>query len=310
MTPLPSMTCLESFECVARYESISRAAAELNLTQSAVSRQILQLEEQLDVALFERVRQRIVITDAGKIYLRDVNRIMSDFKRATSKIMACGGTASLLNLAVLPTFATQWLVPRLAGFLQKYSDVTLNLATRTRRFDFETEPFDLAIHYGAASWSGAITRHLMDEETVAVCSPKFQRVHQMKKPADLVGATLLHQSTRTSAWADWFTVVGVENTHPLRGPRFEQFAMIAQAAAYGLGVALLPKMLIEEELAMGKLTLLFPDSLRSEHAYYVAIPENKVSSPLVNAFANWIVKEARSLGQDFITKSHRPSRKS
>jgi LysR family glycine cleavage system transcriptional activator len=309
MTPLPSLTCLESFECVARHESISRAAAELNLTQSAVSRQILQLEELLDVALFERIRQRVVITDAGKMYLKDINRIMIDLKGSTSKIMACGGSASILNLAVLPTFATQWVMPRLSVFMKKNPDVTMNFATRTSQFDFEMEPFDAAIHYGTASWPGAVTHHLMDEDTVAVCSPKFQSLNKIKKPEDLIGTTLLHQSTRASAWAEWFAVMGVDNSHPLRGPRFEQFAMIAQAAVYGLGVALLPKLLIEEELAAGKLALLFSHSLRSANAYYVAVPENKISSPLVTAFTHWILQEAKNAPPAVIRNSHNSSRK-
>jgi len=274
-----------------------------------VSRQILQLEELLDVTLFERVRQRIVITDSGKIYLKDINRIMLDLKGSTSKIMACGGSVSILNLAVLPTFATQWLVPRLPNFVRKNPNATLNFATRTAQFDFETEPFDAAIHYGTASWPGAVTRHLMDEDTIAVCSPKFQAANRIRKPADLVGTTLLHQSTRAAAWAEWFAAVGVENSHPLRGPRFEQFAMIAQAAVYGLGVALLPKLLIEGELVSGKLSLLFSHSVRSADAYYVVVPEGKNSSPLVTAFTQWILQEAKSTSHPMIRKSHNPSKK-
>jgi LysR family glycine cleavage system transcriptional activator len=310
MAHLPSLTCLESFECVARHGIISRAAAELNLTQSAVSRQILQLEQLLDVPLFERVRQRVIITDAGKIYLKDVNRIMIDLKGSTSKIMACGGGASILNLAVLPTFGTQWLVPRLSGFVQMNPEVTLNVAARTTQFDFETEPFDVAIHYGTSSWPGAVTRHLMDEDTVAVCSPKFQAVNRIKKPADLVGATLLHQSTRAGAWSDWFGDVGVDNSHPLRGPRFEQFSMITQAAVYGLGVALLPKLLIEGELASGRLAILFSHSVRSANSYYVAVPEGRSSTPAVTAFIQWILQASKSTLTDIvILKSHKPSKK-
>jgi LysR family glycine cleavage system transcriptional activator len=295
---------------VARHGSISRAAAELNLTQSAVSRQILQLEQLLDVPLFERVRQRVIITDAGKIYLKDVSRIMVDLKGSTSKIMACGGGAGMLHLAVLPTFATQWLVPRLPDFLEKNPEVTLNVATRTTQFDFETEPFDAAIHYGTSNWPGAVTRHLMDEDTVAVCSPKFQVANRIRKTADLVGATLLHQSTRASAWADWFADVGVDNSHPLRGPRFEQFAMISQAAVYGLGVALLPKLLIEGDLAAGRLVVLFSHSVRSENSYYVAVPEGRSSTPVVTAFTQWILQASKMASPDVgIPKFHKPSRK-
>ena len=308
MMPLPSITCLESFECVARHGSVSRAAVELNLTQSAVSRQIHQLEELLDVALFERVRQRVVITDAGKLYLKDVNRIMIDLKDSTSRIMACGGSASLLNIAVLPTFATRWLMPRLSGFLKQYPDITVNFATRTTQFDFESEPFDVAIHYGSSNWPGAVAHHLMDEDTVPVCNPKFETANKIKKPSDLVGATLLHQSTRTTAWAEWFELMGVKNSHPLRGPRFEQFAMIAQAAISGLGVALLPRLLIEDELSLGRLTALFSRSVRSSSSYYVVVPESKISSPLTAAFTEWILREAKGSGKPVIRNYHKLSK--
>lgn len=293
MVPLPSIACLAAFECVARHSSVSRAAAELNLTQSAVSRQIHQLEELLDVALFERVKQRVIITDAGRLYLKDVNRVIVDLKDSTSRIMACGGSASLLNLAVLPTFGTRWLVPRLPNFLSKFPDATVNFSARSSPFDFSVEPFDAAIHYGAPVWPGAVTHHLMDEDTVPVCSPGYERAQRIRKPADLVRAVLLHQSTRTDAWAEWFQAMEIEHMHPLRGPRFEQFGMIAQAAIAGLGVALLPTILIEEELSSGKLSLMFHRSVRSASSYYIVVPETKVASPLTNAFTRWVIREAK-----------------
>jgi LysR family transcriptional regulator, glycine cleavage system transcriptional activator len=293
MTQLPSITCLQSFESVARHGSISRAAVELNLTQSAVSRQILQLEELLDVALFERVRQRVIITDAGKLYLSSIKKILIDLKTSTSQVMACGGTTNLLNLAVLPTFATCWLMPRLSRFLKRHPDTTVNFSTRTTQFDFCIEPFDAAIHYGSRSWPGGVAHHLMDEDTVPVCSPKYETAHRIRKPADLAQTVLLHQSTRTDAWAEWFDIVGVEHAQPRRGPRYEQFAMIAQAAVCGLGVALLPKILIEDELARGRLSVLFAHSIRSANSYYVVVPDDKTPSPVTTAFIHWILSEAK-----------------
>ena len=302
-TILPSIACLQAFESVARHGSITRAAAELNLTQSAVSRQIHQLESLLDVLLFERIRQRVVITDAGKLYLNDVNRAMSGLKDATSRIMACGGNTDLLNLAVLPTFATRWLMPRLKDFIQKHPGATINLATRLVPFDFGVEPFDAGIHYGSATWAGAVAHHLMDEETVPVCSPRFEAEQRIKKPADLMRTVLLHQTTRPEAWTEWFDRAMVENAHALRGPRFEQFTMIAQAAICDLGVALLPKLLIEEELASGKLVMLFDRSIRSANSYYLVVPETKTSSLLTVAFTHWIISQAKKSGNFPKTKT-------
>ncbi|GGG82331.1 LysR family transcriptional regulator [Edaphobacter dinghuensis] len=294
MPELPTISCLQAFESVARHGSITRASVELSLTQSAVSRQIHQLESLLDVSLFERVRQRVVITDAGKLYLNDVSRVMSGLKDATSRIMACGGKTNLLNLAVLPTFATRWLMPRLNDFLEKHPGVTINLATRLVPFDFGMEPFDAGIHYGSPDWPGAVAHHLVDEVTVPVCSPKLKEAQRIRRPADLARAVLLHQTTRTEAWTEWFQMTGVDSPQALRGPRFEQFAMITQAAICDLGVALLPKLLIEEELTSGKLVLLFDRPLRSANAYYLVVPESKTSAILPAAFAQWIIGQAKS----------------
>jgi LysR family transcriptional regulator, glycine cleavage system transcriptional activator len=294
MVELPSIACLQAFETVARHRSITRASVELNLTQSAVSRQIRQLETLLDISLFERVRQRVVITDAGKLYLNDVIKVIANLKDATSKVMACGGNTNLLNLAVLPTFATRWLMPRLSDFLQKHPGVTINLATRLVPFDFEIEPFDAAIHYGLANWPGAVARHLMPEDTVPVCSQKYKLEHRIAKPADLARAVLLHQTSRTDAWTEWFQMTGVKKAHAVRGPRFEQFTMIAQAAICDLGVALLPKLLIEDELSSGKLVLLFDRPIRSANSYYLVVPESKTSALLAAAFAQWIVGQSQS----------------
>jgi LysR family transcriptional regulator, glycine cleavage system transcriptional activator len=291
---VPSLGSLQAFESIARHGSVTRAAHELNLTQSAVSRQVCQLESLLDVALFERVRQRLVITDIGKLYLNDVQSILVNLHDATSRIMACGGDTSYLNLAVLPTFATRWLMPRLNRFLAKHPGVTVNFATRLAPFDFHQEPFDACIHFGLPAWPGAVCHHLLDEDTVPVCSPRFKKLHRIKRMGDLARVTLLHQTTRIDAWGKWFEDAGIENAYPLRGPRFEQFSMIAQAVVCDLGVAILPRILIQEELTAGKMVQLFECSARNNNAYYLVVPDVKMSLSLVSGFAEWIVAEAKS----------------
>jgi LysR family transcriptional regulator, glycine cleavage system transcriptional activator len=134
----------------------------------------------------------------------------------------------------------------------------------------------------------------MTEETVPVCSPKYRSDRGIRKPGDLRHAILLHQTSRTDAWTEWFEMTQVKNAHSLHGPRFEQFTMIAQAAICHLGVALLPKLLIEEELASGKLVLLFDQPIRSSNSYYLVVPEPKGSSLLVSAFTRWIVSQTTS----------------
>lgn len=291
---LPPIGSLVAFECAARHESFSRAAEELHLTQSAVSRQIRALEEVVGVALFERVRQRVVLSEAGRTYLDDVRRSLGDLGDATHRVMGYAGTRGVLELAVLPTFGARWLVPRLARFLAEHPDVTVNLAARIEPFDFGLEPFDAAIHVGQPVWAGGVLEHLMDEVVVPVARPDWLAGRGLSTPADLAGLPIVHQSTRPSAWAEWFASVGVTTEAAWRGPRFDQFTMVAEAAASGLGAALVPRFLIEEELASGRLVVLFPATLATHSAYYVVHPAAKGRSALLRAFEEWIVAEARS----------------
>lgn len=293
---LPPIADLLAFEAAARHSSVSRAAEELHLTQSAVSRQIRQLEQQLGVALFHRVRQRVVLTDAGRSYATDVRSALQHISGATQNVMILSGGEGLLNLAVLPTFGARWLIPRLGDFSARHPGVTVNFAARYEPFDFAVEPFDAAIHFGAPHWAGAACEYLMQEEVVPVCSASFKKRHHIRKIEDLNAVVLLQQSSRPTQWADWFEQVGASGVHALRGPRFEQFTMIAQAAVSDLGAALLPRFLIEDELRSGKLLVLFPQALTTSDAYYLAYPEARAQAPLLVAFRDWIVAQSKAAG--------------
>ena len=177
--PLPSIDALTAFESAARHQSFTRAAAELNLTQGAISRQIRLLEDRLGSSLFQRVRQRVILTDAGRAYLLEVRRILDGLESATLRLMTVGASTNVLNLAVLPAVATHWLLPRLPDFFRKYPKVSINCGVRLSPFDFKTDPFDAAIHYGAPIWAGAIVHHLMDEDLVPVCTPSFRNSRRM-----------------------------------------------------------------------------------------------------------------------------------
>jgi LysR family transcriptional regulator, glycine cleavage system transcriptional activator len=291
---LPGVGNLLAFEAAARHGSISRAAEELHLTQSAVSRQILNLEATLGVALFHRVRRRIVLTDAGRIYAADLRQALSDVSEATHKMMAYAGAGGVLDLAVLPTFAARWLIPRLPGFLAENPNVIVNCTARVAPFDFAQEPFDGAIHVGQADWAGVVSTHLMVEESVPVCSPAFRAAHRIEQPSDLTRTNLLQQMTRPTAWAEWFEQARVAAPQALRGHRFEQFSMVAEAAVAGIGVALVPHILVEADLASRRLEVLFPQTLVSTKAYYFVCPEHKAEAPLVRAFGDWIAREAKA----------------
>ncbi len=289
---LPSMPALTAFESAARHLSFSRAAEELHLTQGAVSRQIRQIEDSLGVALFERVNQRVFLTDAGRLYLKDVQRALGGLADATFRVMATAGRGGVLDLAVLPTFAARWLMPRLPGFLAAHPDATVNFAVRLAPFDFAAEPFDAAIHHGEPTWPGAVCEPLCGEAVVPVAAPALARRLREESPRGLAAVTLLHQSTRPNGWRDYLAREGLEPEGAYRGFRFDQFAMIAGAAAAGLGVALMPRFLVEAELAAGSLEVVFDRPLSSGTGYWFVYPEAKAGFGLMRAFGRWLAAEA------------------
>lgn len=172
-----------------------------------------------------------------------------------------------------------------------HPEAMVNFSARTEPFDFAGTPFDAAIHFGAPHWAGAVCEYLMHEETVPVCSPTYRDRHNIRTPQDLARVALLQQSTRPTQWAEWFELAGAPTALALRGPQSEHFAMIAQAAVSHLGAALLPRFLIEQELAAGSLVELSDLVLTSTDAYYLVYPEARAQSPLVKAFRDWLVAE-------------------
>lgn len=287
---LPSLSLLAAFEAAARTGSITAAARELDLTQSAVSRQIKALEDQLGVALFLRERQTIRLTVAGDGYAREIREALRRISSASLNLRANphGGT---LNLAVLPTFGAQWLAPRLAHFLATNPGITINLITRLSPFDFRLDSIDAAIHFGDPVWPGAELTLLMGERTVPACSPAFKAEHKLERPADILDVPLLHLTTRPDAWEKWLSAHGVafESIH---GMLFDQFAAASQAAIGGLGVALLPTFLFREELARGDLVPAVDREIESEGHYYLAYTRERAAYPPLVAFRKWILEEA------------------
>lgn len=290
---LPPTPHLQAFEAAARTGSITSAARELNLTQSAVSRQIKALEDLLEVELFFRERQTIRLTPGGEAYARDIRDALKRISMASMNLRAnpFGGT---LNLAILPTFGTRWLAPRLPSFLNANPGITLNLMTRLTMFDFRLEAMDAAIHHGTGDWQGAHTQLLREEFVVPACSPQMKARFAFAEPADVRKAPLLHLTTRPDAWERWLMLHHAP-AEQVQGMLLDQFATVAQVARAGLGVALLPTFLIEEELKSGQLVKAFDglkgDEMKNAEAYYLAWPEDRAEHPPLVAFRDWILAE-------------------
>ena len=288
---IPSTTALVAFESAARHQSFTKAADELSLTQSAICRQIGGLESFLNVELFRRSRRGVVLTEAGVAYSRKVAAQLDAVERDTLALMGNQGTTSI-ELAVVPTFGTQWLLPRLRSFQRLHPEVTVHLTNRTRPFLFADTHFDAAIYYGDAEWSGTEAHFLMHEHLQPVCSPALlgDDPATAERIAEL---PLLQQTTRPYAWRQWFAAQGMSVARDMTGPRLELFSMLAQAAQHEMGIALIPPFLIQRELKDRSLVVALDFAIsNSDRAYYLMVPERKAESSALKAFRDWLQQQA------------------
>lgn len=286
---LPNLSQLEAFEATARLGTVSRAASELSLTQSAVSRQILALEAALGVALFVRVRKRLALTEAGLSYLEEVRASLSGLEAATEALRAARGRGGVLNLGVPPTFAAAWLVPRLGGFQAAYPEIRVRLATRLEPFDFTFDPLDAAIHFGGPDWPGGTTELLAHEDRAAVAAPAL--AERLASAEDVAKAPRIQITSRPFAWREWFEAFGlVEPATPAR-LHVDTFAMAAEAVFAGLGAAVLPIFAVAGALAEGRVRLVLDQRLRGEQAYYLATPAGRGAHYPLAAFRAWLTRE-------------------
>ena len=275
-----------ALDAVVRHGSVTAAAAELDLTQSTVSRLILGLEAQLGVKLFVRERRRLIPNAAALSYQRDVARALDIVQRASMSALANpdGGT---LSLAVLPTFATRWLGPRLAMFLSSHPGISVNMSTRIGAVDFAGEAFDAAIYFGRGDWDHLGQLKLFDERVTACVSPEMAGLHRFDALADLAGFPVLQLESRPDAWAAWYHAQG--GTPPVTGGMLmDQFSMMIQSAISGLGVALLPDYLAQIEIAEGRLVPVLAQAVPVPEGYWLVWPPEKDDSPPLNAFRAWI----------------------
>lgn len=300
---IPGTEILIAFETAARHQSFTRAAEELSLTQSAVCRQIAALESQLGVQLFNRIKKRVSLSEAGQIYARQVRENLKRIEHDTLSLMAHRGAGGVLELAVIPTFAARWLIPRMGSFRALHPGITLDLTTRAEPFMFKDTPFDAAIHYGDPVWPGAVTEYLFGEDMVPVCRPELLNGKKQIDPAELENLNLLHQSARPDAWREWFEVAGVSNVNAMGGARYELFSMLIEAAKVGLGVALVPRFFVVNEIESGELVVPCPAVLHSQRSYYLVFPENKAGSAPLQVFCDWLRDQAKEYRQNDLEQS-------
>lgn len=301
---LPSIASLRALEALDRLGSATAVAQEQSLTQSAVSRQLMTLEDQLGVTLLIRSGKKLKLSPAGARYAGEIRQALQQIAQASLKLQTnpLGGA---VNLAILPTFGMRWLVPRLPRFAAKHPNITINMTTRLAPFDFNSQAFDAALHFGDGNWPGTDKLLLNNETVVPVALPELLTGANVTQPEDLLRLPLLHIQSRPNAWERWFSMNGVQ-AQTMTGTFYDQFSTITQAAMHGLGVALLPDYLIEKEISDGSLQIathgpnagentgVNTGTTQSLGAYYLVWPHERAEDPALVHFRNWLEHEVNS----------------
>jgi LysR family transcriptional regulator, glycine cleavage system transcriptional activator len=307
---LPPLNALKAFEAAARHESFTRAAEELCVTQGAVSHQVKALETELGLKLFNRQRQRLVITEAGRAYLAVVRDALDRIADGTERLLQRqrGGA---LTVSTSPNFAAKWLVHRLGRFGEAHPEIDLRISASAHHVDFAREDIDLAVRHGDGTASGLHVTRLCAEELFPVCSPKLlDGPNPLRKPADLGRFTLLHVNDR-QGWSQWLGFAGIADVDSSRGPVISQASMAIDAAVDGQGVAMARTALAAWDLIGGRLIRPFDIAMPASYAYWIVCSQATAKLPKIVAFSDWLLAEAaedtRQLGR-LKSKSGRPAR--
>jgi len=288
---LPSLNALKAFEASARHESFTKAAGELFVTQGAVSHQVKALEAELGIRLFQRERQRLVITEAGRSYL-EVVRDAFDRIAAGTEVLLQRQTGGVLTVSTSPDFAAKWLVHRLGRFSEAHPEIDLRVSATLHHVDFAREDVDLAVRHGDGNWPGLDVTRLCTEQLFPVCNPKLiSGKRRITQPRDVLKFALLHLDQRQD-WAKWLDAAGVVGAEVSRGPVMNRASMVIDAAVDGQGIALARTTLAAWDLLNRRLVRPFAASLRLSKAYWIICPKATAALPKITIFREWLLAEA------------------
>jgi DNA-binding transcriptional LysR family regulator len=290
------MDLLVGFEAAARHLSFTKAGEELYLTQSAVSRQIKELEEELGVALFQRRHRALALTEAGKQFYAATAQVLTTMRSATGRLRSQAGKKAL-SVTTTHSFAALWLIPRLAGFTRAYPGVDVRITADTRVQDLERDGLDVAIRHGPASLAGAHAMRLFGERVFPVCSPKLLARTPLEQPQDLKNHILLQYDDPDARhpwlhWKTWLEVAGIAELRPAGTLSFSGYEQIIPAAVAGNGVALGRTPLVKDLLASGELVAPLRGSADPARAYFVIVSKSAAARPEVGEFVAWLRQEA------------------
>src|SRR5581483_8478734 len=290
---LPPLNALKAFEAAARHESFTRAAEELCVTQGAVSHQVKALELDLGVKLFNRERQRLVITEAGREYLTTLRDAFDRIALGTERLLQ-RQSSGVLTVSTSPDFAAKWLVSRLGRFAEEHPTIDLRVSATLHHVDFAREDVDLAVRHGDGDWPGLDVVRLSAEHLFPVCSPKLLAGRSRPtRPADALKFPLIHVDDRKD-WARWLDAAGVHGAELSHGPVLNRASMAIDAAIDGQGIALARTTLAAADLISGRLVRPFAHELRLAKTYWIICPKATAMLPKIVTFRDWLLAEAAS----------------
>ncbi|RJF75445.1 transcriptional regulator GcvA [Rhodopseudomonas palustris] len=288
---LPSLNGLRAFEAAARHLSFTLAAAELNVTQTAISHQIKRLEQELGLKLFVRQNRTLALTPQAREYLPGIRAAFNDLRLATDRLLR-KDNARILTVSTLSSLAAKWLLPRLPSFQEAHPDIDVRITTSTALVDFARDDVDAAIRYGRGRWPGLRADWLMADELFPVCSPALLAARKpLQHPQDLAQHALLHTTGGYGDdWRLWLTAAGLPpDISKQPGLWFDVAFMTVQAAIDGLGVAIGRTSYVETDLAKGRLVAPFKITLPAEWGFYLVSPTASADSPKLSAFRDWLM---------------------
>lgn len=297
----PSMSLLTAFESAARHLSFTRAAEELFLTQSAVSRQVQALEELINVDLFHRSGRKIRLTDAGAMYASEIGASLERIRVATQRASSYRTGGSSLHIAILPAVATKWLIPRLPSFNTAHPQIHVNVHSRIGQFDMEEAGMDAAISNSAdGHWPNALAEKLWREELVPIISPELARQAPMDGPSAICQYQLLHVAARPNVWKDWFNDHDIPVNRMKLGPTFELSYHMVQAVAAGMGVGLIGRFLVEDDLRSGNIVIAGPPDMLPYRglSYYLFTPRHRAGYEPLRLFRAWLIGASDAIRPD------------
>ncbi|AXR06124.1 transcriptional regulator GcvA [Salinimonas sediminis] len=294
---LPPLNALKAFEAAARHLSFTRAADELFVTQAAVSHQIKALEEYLSMKLFIRRNRTLLLTEEGQAYFLELKDIFKSLQEATERLLAKGSKGAI-TVAMPPSFASQWLVPRISKFSVAHPDIDVRIKAVDFDEGFLNDDVDVAIYYGKGRWSGLQADKLHKEFLTPLCAPSlFSGPKPLNSLADLKHHVLLHDLSR-EAWKTWLKQVGVAGVNVNHGPVFSHSMLVLQAAALGQGIALANTILARPEIDAGRLIMPFSERVESRDAFYVVCDDSQAELGKIAAFREWILAQVNEEQDD------------